>query len=345
MKNTTLKISLILVILIFIMPGCLDIWITTEVKPNGSINQTIVFQGDSAEIAEVPFALMKENDWKREWSKPEKDKYKLVVSKEFSSVKELNKTMNPVDTNLQVVRVNSTLNRKFRWFYTRFVFEEKVLVSNPFKCLEYKDSWSDEEIRLIASNEEDRKTDPAFDSVKYKVTEKKFEDFLFRSMFECFYNNLLSVLADNKSLTLKKEDLDLKKDVIYRFLIDSVKNDGTDDLLIGLGKVINHPDIQTIRSKYLSSFDEFQRKMKFFNAASDDNYKFAIRMPGLLLQTNSPKIEGSETGWDLSYYNFFFKEYSMTAESRQVNIWAFIVAGLVLVISLFSLIVAFTRKR
>ncbi|TSA33297.1 MAG: hypothetical protein D4R64_14500 [Porphyromonadaceae bacterium] len=344
-KNYPWKLSLILGILMLMLPGCLDIWITTQIRPDGSIEQIIVFQGDSAEIADVPFALMKEGDWKKEWTKPEKDKYKLIVSKEFNSVKDLNKSMNPADTNQQVIRINASLQRKFRWFFTRYVYAETIQRSNPFPGLDYHNYLTDEEIRLIALNEETRKTDPGYDSVKYKVTEKRFEEFLFRSMYEDFYQQLVSVLAEDKSFTLSKQVLDSKKDVIYHFLIDSVKGDSSDELLSGVGRAINHPDIQVVRSKYLSRFDGFKTKMKFYESASDDSYKFTIRMPGLLLQTNSPKIEGSETGWELTYYDFFFKDYTITAESRKVNTWAFIVAGLVLLVALVSLITALLRKR
>lgn len=344
-KNYPWKISLILGVLILILPGCLDIWITTQIRPDGSFEQTIAFQGDSAEIADVQFALMKEGDWKKEWSKPEKDKHKLVVSKEFKSVKELNKSMNPADNNLQTIRIKASLQRKFRWFFTRYVYEETMLNANPFPELDYHKYLSDEEIRLISLNEETRKADPGYDSVKYKTTEKQFEDLLFRSIYESFYQQLTSVLADDKSLTLSKEELDSKKDVIYHFLTDSIKGDSSDEILKGIGRVINHPDIQVIRSKYLNRFDGFHDKVKFYESASDDNYKFAIRMPGLLLQTNSPKIEGSETSWNLTYYDFFFKGYTMTSESRKVNTWAFLLAGLVLLTALASLITAFLRKR
>jgi hypothetical protein len=328
-----------------IMPGCLDIWITTQVRPDGSLEQTILFKGDSAEIVDVRFALMKEGDWEKKWTKIEKDKFELVVSKEFKSVKELNASMNPADTNLQVVRVNASLKRKFRWFFTRYEFSETILEANPFKVLDYHKYLTDEETRLISMTEETRKTDPGYDSVKYKIAEQHFEDFVYRSMYEVFYTQLVSVLTEVKSFTLSKQELESKKEIIYRYLVDSVKGSDTDDILKGIETIVNHPDIPVIRSKYADRFDHFQEKMKFHESACDDSYKFSIRMPGLLLQTSSPKVKGSETGWDLTYYDFFFRDYLMTAESRKVNPWAFIVAGLVLLVALVSLVMAALKKR
>lgn len=340
-----MKISLALLPVMLFLPGCLDIWITTQIRPDGSISQTIVFQGDSTEIAEAPFALMKEEGWKKEWTIPEKDKYKLVVSKEFSSVKELNKTMNPSDTNQLVIRINSSLQRKFRWFFTRFEYEADILVANPFNYLDYKKYFTDEEVRLLALNEDRRKNDPAFDSLKYKDTEERFAEYIFRNMYEDFYRQVLSILSEDKTLTLTRQELDTKKDDIYRFLIDSLKGDSPDDILGGFDHIVNHPDFQLIRSKYLNRFDDFQKRNEFHSAASDDSYKFTIRMPGLLLQTNSPQIEGSETGWELTYYEFFFKNYTMTAESRMVNTWAFIVAGLIFILALAGMVTSLMRRK
>jgi hypothetical protein len=345
MKNSTLKISLVLVIMALIMPGCLDIWITTQVNSDGSLVKTLAFQGDSAEIAEVRFACLKEEGWKQEWSKPEKDKHKLQISKEFKSVKELNESMNPADTTRLVIRTNSVLHRKFRWFFTRYVYEETVLQANPFRRLDYHKFLSDDELRLIGLQEESREADPEYDSLKYKETEKRFEDFLLRSMYEDFHQTLLSVLNDDHSLKLTAEEVNSRKEEIFHFLVDSVKGDSPEEILTGIGKKLNTTDIELIKNNHLNRFDGFRQRMEFFNVTNDDNYKFATRLPGILLETNSTKIEGAQAGWDLSYYDFFFRDYRMTAESRMVNSWAFIVAGMVVLAALGGMAVSLRNRR
>ena len=357
MNKPSIKTSLILAILFLMMPGCLNIWFTTDVHPDGSIGKTIVFEGDSAEIVDVHLALMKETDWKREWTKVEgdksnpkaskednKDKYKLTLSREFKSVQALNTSMNPADTNLLTIRTNSTLDRKFRWFFTRYIYEETVINANPFKALSYHNFLSEEEMRLICLTDNARASDPKFDSVSYKVTEKKFENFLYRSMYEDFYQCLVPILNEDKSLTLTIQELENKKDLIYNYLVDSIKGDKPAEILEGFEKVLNNPAIEIIKSKYLSRFDRFSKKMAFYLESSDDSYKFSIRMPGLLLATNSAKIEGSATEWEVSFNDFAFKDFTMKAESRMVNTWAFIVAGFILFAAFAGLFVAIRRK-
>ncbi len=345
MKSITFKTSLILAILFLAMPGCLTIWFTTDVHPDGSIGKNIVFEGDSAEIVDVQLALIKSGDWKKEWSKIEKDKWKMTISKEFKSVNDLNSITNPPDSNLLGIRINSTLQRKFRWFFTRYIYEETILMANPFITLDYRKFLTDEEVRLIRLTDDGRKADPKYDSLNYKKTEKKFENFLFRNMYEDFYQRLYSILVEDKSLTLSKQQLDGNKENIFEYLIDSIKGDNSEDILTGFEKVLHHPDIQVIKSKYLSRFDEFQKKMKFYQSSSDDSYKFNIRMPGLLLGTNSSKIEGSTLNWEVTYYDFYFFDYTMKAESRMVNAWAFIVAGLILLAAIGGFVSLIRKKR
>lgn len=346
MKHIAWKTGLILLFLVLVMPSCLDIWITTQINTDGSIEQTISFQGDdSTEIADARFALMKENDWKREWSKPEKDKVKLVLSKKFSSVKELNKTMNPVDTSILSIRVNSTLHRKFRWFFTRYEYEQTLLKANPFTRLDYHNFFTDDDIRLLVKSEEAKEKELQYDSTQYKALEKRLEDFMFRSMFEDFYHDLTAILNEDKTLTLTLGELETNKENIFRYLVDSVKGSETDQILDGIGSYIHHPDISLIQSKYSDRFNGFQEKVKFHESTGDDNYQFVIRMPGLLLQTNSTEVKGADLTWDPDYYSFFFYDFTMTAESRKVNTWAFILAGLILIVALASLISAVVRKR
>ncbi len=177
MKSITFKTSLILAILFLAMPGCLTIWFTTDVHPDGSIGKNIVFEGDSAEIVDVQLALIKSGDWKKEWSKIEKDKWKMTISKEFKSVNDLNSITNPPDSNLLGIRINSTLQRKFRWFFTRYIYEETILMANPFITLDYRKFLTDEEVRLIRLTDDGRKADPKYDSLNYKKQKRNLKTF------------------------------------------------------------------------------------------------------------------------------------------------------------------------
>jgi hypothetical protein len=198
---------------------------------------------------------------------------------------------------------------------------------------------------MISLKEENRKLEHGIDSIQYKAAEKKFEEYILRSMYEDYYHQLELVLTEDKSFTLTNTELASKKELLYHYLVDSVNQKETDDILIGTAKLLKHPDIEIIRGKYLNRFDAFQQRMKFYESCSDDSYKFSINMPGLLLQTNSNKVEDSGTYWELSYYDFLFKDFTMSAESRKVNTWAFVLAGLVLLIAIGGLFGAMLRTR
>ena len=160
-----------------------------------------------------------------------------------------------------------------------------------------------------------------------------------------FYEILVQTLQEDPSLTLKQPQLEPRKEEMYQYLINNGPGDGADSILFRLNDLIKHPDLDVVAARHLDRFKPFLTRQKFYNESSDDSYKFAIRMPGLLLQTNSNKIEGAQAGWELSWYDFFFRDYRMTAESRKVNTWAFVVAGILALIALAGLITALLKKR
>jgi hypothetical protein len=67
-------------------------------------------------------------------------------------------------------------------------------------------------------------------------------------------------------------------------------------------------------------------------------------MPGLITGTNSSVLSGNRVSWDVFPMAFLLEDYTMVAESRVINVWAFIVSGMVL-LGLISLLVVKSRKR
>ena len=59
----------------------------------------------------------------------------------------------------------------------------------------------------------------------------------------------------------------------------------------------------------------------------DVSYKNEVSMPGILLTSNSKKIEGNQVFWEGRSNRYF--DVVMSAESRMVNLWTMIVTSIV----------------
>lgn len=335
MKNKILKISSILVGMFLFLPGCLDIYLTTQLFPNGEIEKTIVIKGDSADIFTAPFFFMQDTGWAVKWVPGDNDKLNYVMTKRFKSFKDLNKVMNPEDTLIQVIRVNSELRRKFRWFFTWFDYKETILKADPYKTLNWRDFLTEKELRLLKITDEDeRKADPEYNEAEYKKIENKYNDYVFRSAFESYYRLLKTVLAKEPSYAAVGQEIDARKEELYHYLVDSSNIKEADGILIEIGKVLENPEITSLSVKYPEPFKLFDSKMKFFDQIGANSYKFIIRMPGLLMTTNSTQIQGNETRWEFQGNNIYFDDVVLSCESRMINKWAFWVAGILVVLAI-----------
>lgn len=343
MKRLATVITGLLILLV--LPGCLDIFFTTEVKPNGEIVKTIVFEGDSTEILTVYFPFMKNESWEREWfPMEEKDKAKLVLTKTFKNARLAANDMNPADT-VPYVRFQPELRKKFRWFFSYYEYNDLLLATNPFTKVDWKDYIPEEMIDLILLDEEEREADPRYKEEEYKSLEKEFENYLLTSAFEEFYQLLLQTIEKNPQPSLNAEILKNKKAEIYQAAVDEPNNDDLQAILKSIVPVLDSTALYEAYQQDQDPLDYFDKKLSLFNSSFDDNLVFTIRMPGLLINTNSSKIEGNSLTWDMDFFQAFFKDYPMKAESRVVNTWAFVVTGFLFLFLLAGLIWSSVKRR
>ncbi|MCK5821585.1 MAG: hypothetical protein KAH17_06860 [Bacteroidales bacterium] len=345
MKKQVRKIQYFLIgtAMLFVLPGCLDIYFTTEIKPNGEISKTVVFEGDSTEILDVYFPFMEDESWEREWIYIDKDKSKLILSKTFKNAKQASLDLNP-DDSLPYIRIQPELNKKFRWFFSYYEYTDLFLASNPFDKIDWREYLTEEEVGLISMDEEDREADPGYNKSEYKTVEKRFEDYLLNSGFEEFFLLFMQALRNTNEIDLKEEAVLAQKQELFKLAVAG-KNDYADAILMSFQDILDSADLAKIGQQNIELFGYFDKKIDFFESVFDDNLYFTIRMPGLLINTNSNQIEGNSLSWELDSFDAYFNDYPMTAESRIVNIWAFVVAGIAIAILLFSLIWSVFRRK
>ncbi len=335
MKTISFRTGAALLGLFLFLPGCLDIYLTTQLFPNGEIEKTILIKGDSADLESAPFYFMQDTGWTRKIIRVDDDKPALSLTRKFTSFKELNKSMNPGDTTIQVIRVQSELKKKFRWFFTYFDYSETILKADPYKSQDWRNYLTDKELRLLKiSDEEEREEDPDYNEAEYKLIENKYEHFVMRSAFEDYYKILFSVLKKEAGYTSVESELQNRKEELYKYLTDSSNAEEGRDLILAIEKFLNRSDLVTLVDKYPVPFKIFDDKMKLWDQIPVNSFKFIIRMPGILLNTNSTQVEGLETRWEFTGTDLYFDDVQLTCESRMINKWAFVVAGIVLLLAI-----------
>ena len=74
-----------------------------------------------------------------------------------------------------------------------------------------------------------------------------------------------------------------------------------------------------------------------------EGYTEIVEMPGLITGTNSAILNGNQVRWDFQPMAIIVNDFEMYAESRVINYWAFVLAGIVLLSLLVLLVIKAIR--
>ena len=115
-----------------------------------------------------------------------------------------------------------------------------------------------------------------------------------------------------------------------------------DDLLRILEKIMNTKAVNSLRDEFDKLWQDTEAKLSRLSDA-DGSYTNSVELPGLILDTNSDKIEGSRISWKFASDQLRIGEYMMKAESRVTNVWAFIITGILVVFIIFLIVLKLHR--
>ena len=313
----------------------------TEVNEDGSLDKTITFEkGDSALITTNIFGIDSTQGWSanivelptdRKEGGSDKVQYKTVFIKHFESAEKMNKELNASSDTL--FKINSTFEKKFRWFYTYIRYTETFLPINRFKMLTPEDYINEEDHQFIDRLPGEGKIISKADSLYLQMLNVKIGDYytnmaIFNEEFE-----IMKELVKRSNLQSNWMDTLLrKKEYIYNH-IEKMKGEPdfalqmADSLHIPLNKENAKQDASEL-SKDLNS------RIAFMGFANDGKYMNIINMPWNVVSSNADSVIGNKLFWRPLVTKFQFKEYQMYAESRKLNLLAVVVSGLFVLLTL-----------
>jgi|WetSurMetagenome_2_1015567.scaffolds.fasta_scaffold14899_2 hypothetical protein len=327
MKTRNLVLGM--VILVMTLGACREINVRTTVNRDGSFTRTITVSGDSAEAfnKELPYPV--DRSWSMTSKKDTASKGKFIVTytKDFKDCEELKAEISRDTSWLgQLVR-HIDIRKRFGFFYSYVGYKETYQAANPFTALPYKAFLTPEDYRWLTR--EHPVLSPS-DSIKSKAAEDKVMNYLVESATAEVEKVLAAGIRKLNDPALDKikigEFHDRIRTVISKgnfrdevVLIDSLRI-WSGNTAVNRLKVIQPP-----------LFGEFNRKTeKLENLLTMENFHVETVMPGLITNTNSTMLNGNQVSWDVFPMAFLLEDYTMMVESRVINVWAFVLTGIVL---------------
>jgi hypothetical protein len=341
-QNTLQAITFVLASALF--GGCLEIETTTTLHTDGRLGRTIVIKGDSASIYAGPYTIPIDSTWSREIRKLEERKFELTARKEFANAQELSDQLQGVPGRSLGFTVS--VEESFRWFTTVITYRETLHRFQPIDEVPVSDFISQSEIdRFIQHEVLKEPYATTGDSLSLEDAGDRYEEWNKRNVFAAYYRIFLEGIRKLNDPSLTEAYLESHKDTLFSAFsaIEEHQPDKARRVFESLLKKKAAVDqVYRLQEGKYRTFDEGSA---FVNEVTTNTYSNSVVMPGLILDTNAPTLEGNRASWN-DYTNVaFVQDFDMWVVSQVINWWAIVLTGVIVLGGLGLLIIAAIRRK
>jgi hypothetical protein len=329
MKNSAWILNCVVVAFILAMSGCKESFtVVTTLFTDGSCDRTITVSSDTIGIPSVAFPLPIDSTWEMSWKAPvEKgEKYLFTAKKHFLHIDSMRQAYARIHDSTKI-RIDVSVEKEFRWFYTYFTYKEKYGSFNPLRSIPLSDFMTDAEVQRYLAGERS-------DSLK-----KKRDAWETHNVFEVYYQGLLDGARNLHHPSLPPSLIESKKEELYSVLMSSGTNDAVGQTAAVLGTQV----VRKLSKELDACVNDIMQKSAVASRA-DGDYVSTVVMPGTILDTNAGEVKGNNVVWRFSDEYLSMADFEMRAESRSANVWPMALTGLVVLLLIF-LPLGFRRFR
>lgn len=324
-KNHLFAINIVMLLLV--IAGCKEYTTKTKINPDGSCERVVIVEGDTNNIADLPFPIPIDKSWKIEKRKSEKDSTKVVytAAKQFTDVNDLNAEYG----NQSKIGVKINFEKKFRWFYTYYEYAETYKSFFPYKFIPLKNFLSKEEYQKF------------LDGDTTNTLKKRIDEYAGRNYVEYFLSEFLKKCRKHNITDVSRASVDANKQKIMEQIDD--KGEDINELTGFLERTLGSKSLKVIESDIELIMKDIEKKLEWAGSAAG-TYTNQVSLPGVILSTNSKSVKGNTVEWKVDAQRFQFEDLTMRVESRSANVSMFVVTGIAIGLALLFLLLPKFRK-
>jgi len=237
------------------------------------------------------------------------------------------------------MKVKYTLEKKFRWFYTYYIYRETYpKIKSNFDIPIDKYMSNEEALFWFTGKPDILKGMNGIEIREYVGSlENKYNKWITYNSWNLEYNVLLKNYSKIKKQPVSIVRLEMLKDTIFDSKVKDAEEYSMEKVLNNYFKtnvfsiLWNEKDSQL--KKFEKDFDE-QDFMRFFT----ESFNYRLIMPGKIISPNDAVMSGDTVTIKLTAYRMVPSDYKIEVQSRKVNIWAFILSGIILLVAAGSFI-------
>ena len=308
--------------------GCLEIMVRTTVSSDGSSHRIVSLKLDKHELPYAAYPIPRDSSWTVKWNEfteGKQTRYEYRAEKKFATAEQLEREYSSLpDTGALTVRVH--LRKNFQWFYTYFDYDESYTLHNPFNAVPVSSALTSEEIDRYLYHQY---SETGIDS----VLNEKVEAWSKRNEAETLYQGFVSAAERRHDPALPVQLFRTNKERFFTLVElnskQAEKNKETDIaafFLRTLEEALSTKAVYGMKEEVARVVADYEARS---GRITNNSYENSIQLPGLLVETNSEKVEGNAVTWKVKDEQLKVGEFHMRAQSCITNLWAFVIFAVV----------------
>jgi hypothetical protein len=345
----------------------------TVIKPDGTCYREFTHTVDSLFMnghtaKNNPFPVDLDSGWKISWAYltpeihtnwPVKNwkwnagdttkKISVTARRNYSDAKEMGEKFRfKKSDEWHKFRTTSSLEKKFRWFYTYYNYKEVYPKIKTFDAVPFSKYMTNDEASFWFSGQPDLLKGMNGVEIREYIgdLENKYNSWFGHNLWNVEFKTLLANydLLDPKPVS--KNRLEQARDSAFKKNMTFNKNGEMelemDKCLDNYFKTTAFSALWNKKASPMKKFEDDLDSLDFINYFTK-SVDYKLMLPGKVTEQGNAAFRGDTLVWRLTAYRMVFSDYEISAQSRKANVWAFILSGLIAVFAIGSYFYTFKK--
>jgi len=352
----TIKITLAVLTILLVVSCAMrnSIKMVTTIERNGKVHRDVYAneQRLDEETYVNPFLFDIGPDWKITRFDSaivynffgDDEKFNIKISKSANSIEQYSKEIQNA-TDKSLAAPEESLAKKFRWFYTYYSFKA------VYKKLQYEvpvpiENYLTKEEQIFWTQEGGNMGNHRILS-GYEMKTTDYLDKINNNFFQWYFHNCWEISFEAIKKLAVGYDLAKDKEKLYEteFSADgaTLEKEGyyiTPEIVCN--SMDNFYKTTYFSQLYKNNEETLDKEFETISTIIDKTgvaISYELVISGKVIKTNTPLVNSDTLTWKVDGMRLLFDDYTLSAEYRIANKWAFLLSGLIIILAIGSLVV------
>ncbi|MFT3753931.1 MAG: hypothetical protein QM800_13985 [Paludibacter sp.] len=273
-----------------------------------------------------------------------KEDIMVYARKHYKTVEELDRLFKfKKSMEWSNLKAKHELGKEFRWFYTYYTYKETYSQIKTGFELPVEDFMTKDEAMFWFTGKPDilKGMNGVEARIYIEEIEADYNRWLLHNCWNSEYKALITNYDQMARKPVSKKQLIALRDSIFETKVKSEKDYDVERVLNDFFQTDAFSELWLTDNSPMKKFE------KDFNYGFSDffsqSFNYKLILPGKIVQSSDAKVHGDTLIWNLTAYRMIPADYTIEAQSRKTNVWAFVLSGIILIAAVGSFF--WKRKR